>query len=157
ASRFWAILIGINEYASYPLQGSVPDAQLMEKYLTEDLGMPGNCIQLLLGLKEQLSPEDPMYPSRAHIADALLGLITNPEIAHGDNIIIYYSGHGSYYPHYTGEEDEVEYTETLCPIDHNTPGENGKPVPDISDRALNTILSLIAQAKGHRITVILDC
>ncbi|KAK0505606.1 hypothetical protein EDD18DRAFT_1045431, partial [Armillaria luteobubalina] len=157
ASRFWAVLIGINEYASYPLQGSVPDVQLMEKYLTEDLGMPGNHIQLLLGSKEELSPEDPMYPSHAHITDTLLSLITNPEIVHGDNIIIYYSGHGSYYLHYMGEEDEVEYIETFCPIDHDTPGENGNPVPDISDQELNTILSLIAQAKGHQITVILDC
>ncbi|PBK64976.1 hypothetical protein ARMSODRAFT_449442 [Armillaria solidipes] len=129
----------------------------MEKYLTEDLGVPSNRIQLLVGSKEHTSLEDPMNPSRAHIVGALLSLITNPEIAHGDNIIIYYSGHGSYYPYHTEEDEEPEHIETLCPIDRDTPGENGKPVPDISDRELNTILTLVSRAQGHRITVILDC
>ncbi len=129
----------------------------MEKYLTDDLGMPSDRIQLLLGSNEHKSPEDPVNPSRAHIVGALLSLITNPEIAHGDNIIIYYSGHGSYYPHNTEEDDELEYIETLCPIDRDIPGEDGKPVPDISDREFNTILSLVARAKSHCITVMLDC
>ncbi|KAK0184132.1 peptidase C14, caspase domain-containing protein, partial [Armillaria mellea] len=157
ASRFWAVLIGIDEYASYPLRGCGSDVRLMEKYLIEDLSVPRNRVQLLLGSKEHQSPEDPIYPSRAHIVDALLSLITNSNIAHGDNIIVYYSGHGSYYPYYTEEDDEPEYIETLCPIDRDTPGEDGKPVPDISDRELNMILSLISRAKGHYITVILDC
>ncbi|KAK0219283.1 hypothetical protein EDD85DRAFT_754269, partial [Armillaria nabsnona] len=156
-SRFWAVLIGINDYTSYPLRGCVSDVQLMESYLTEDLGMPRDRIQLLLGSKEHLSPEDPLYPSRVHIVGTLLSLITNSNIVYGDNIIIYYSGHGSYYPYHTEEDDEPEYIETLCPIDRDTPGEDGKPVPDISDRELNTILSLISRAKGHCITVILDC
>ncbi|SJL17911.1 uncharacterized protein ARMOST_21480 [Armillaria ostoyae] len=157
ASKFWAVLIGINEYVSYPLRGCVPDARLMERYLTEDLGVPSNRIQLLLGSKEHMSPEDPVCPSRAHIVDVLLSLTTNPKIAYGDNIIIYFSGHGSYYPYHTEEDDEPEYIETLCPIDRDTPGEDGKPVPDISDWEFNTILSLISRAKGHCITVILDC
>ncbi len=130
----------------------------MERYLTEDLGVPGNRIQPLLGYKEHTSPDDPMYPSRAHIVGALLSLVTNPKISHGDNIIIYYAGHGSRYPltEYD-EDDETEYIEALCPIDRDTPGEDGEPVPDISDRELNTILTLISLSKGHRITLILDC
>ncbi|KAK0219275.1 peptidase C14, caspase domain-containing protein, partial [Armillaria nabsnona] len=157
ASRFWAVLIGINEYASYPLRGCVPDARLMEKYLTEDLRVPRDRIQLLLDSTEDASLIVPIYPSRAHIIDALLSLITNPEIEYGDNIIIYYSGHGSYYPYHTEEDEEPEYIETLCPIDRDMHGEDDKPVPDISDRELNTILTLISQAKGNRITLILDC
>ncbi|KAK0207483.1 hypothetical protein IW262DRAFT_1229078, partial [Armillaria fumosa] len=156
-SRFWAVLIGIDEYISYPLRGCVSDARLMEKYLTDDLGVPNNRVQLLLGSKQHLSPQDPIYPSRVHIVNALLSLITNSEIAHGDNIIVYYAGHSSYYPYNTGEDDEPDYIETLCSIDRDTPGEDSKPVPDISDRELNAILSLISHAKGHCITVILDC
>ncbi len=34
------------------------------------------------------------------------------------------------------EDDETKYIEALCPIDRDIPGENGKPVPDISDREL---------------------
>lgn len=125
--------------------------------MTESLGVPSTRIQLLLGSKEHTSLEDPMNPSHAHIVGALLSLITNPEIAYGDNIIIYYSGHGAYYPYHTEEDDETEYIETLCPIDRDTLDGNGAPIPDVSDRELNTILTLISRAKGHRITVILDC
>ncbi|KAK0467507.1 hypothetical protein IW261DRAFT_1519662 [Armillaria novae-zelandiae] len=129
----------------------------MEKFLTEDLGIPSNRIQLLIGSKEHTSINDPICPTRAHIVSVLLSLITNPEIAFNDNIIIYYSGHGSYYPPQTEEGFETDYIETLSPIDRDTPDEDGKHVPDISDREFNTILFLISQAKGHRITVILDC
>ncbi|KAK0467496.1 peptidase C14, caspase domain-containing protein, partial [Armillaria novae-zelandiae] len=153
----WVVLIGINAYATYPLRGCVPDVQLMEKYLTEDLGVPVDRIQLLVGSEEHQSLGDPTCPSRAHIVGTLLSLITNAEIAYDDNIIIYYSGHGSYYPPHTEEDSETDYIETLSPIDRDTLGDDGNHVPDISDREFNTILFLISRAKGHRITVILDC
>ena len=49
----------------------------MEKYLTENLGVPPNRIQLLIGSKEHIRPTDPMNPSRANIIDALLSIIDN--------------------------------------------------------------------------------
>ncbi|PBK95018.1 hypothetical protein ARMGADRAFT_925773 [Armillaria gallica] len=129
----------------------------MEKYLTEDLSVPSNGIQLLLRCKKHASPNDLMYPSHAHIIGALLNLITNPEIVH-NIIIIYYARHGSHYPlTEDGKDDETEYIEALCPINYNTPGDNGKHVPDISNYIFNTILTLISLSKGHQITVILDC
>ncbi len=67
----------------------------MQKYFTEDLHVPPNRIQLLLGSQEQVSPENPLYPSRTHITEMLLSLATKDEIQDGDNIIIFYSGHGS--------------------------------------------------------------
>ncbi|SJK99314.1 uncharacterized protein ARMOST_02607 [Armillaria ostoyae] len=158
-SRFYAVLIGINKYTSYPLDGCVSDVRLMEHYLTEDLGVPRERIQLFLGSEEHMSPADTMNPSRTHIIDALLSIIHNPEILYGDNIIIYYSGHGSCYP-FEEKDDNIRYTEhieALCPIDRDTIDDDGQPVPDISDREFNTILTQISRAKGHRITVILDC
>ncbi|KAK0462291.1 GMC oxidoreductase-domain-containing protein [Desarmillaria tabescens] len=116
-----------------------------------------------------LSPGLPIYPSRAHIINTLLSLINNPHIEKDDNIIIYYAGHGSSYecseyknvdnPEY---EEEISFASTghieaLCPIDRDTCDANGNPVPDISDREFNTILTLISRAKGHHITVILNC
>ncbi|KAK0474393.1 peptidase C14, caspase domain-containing protein, partial [Armillaria novae-zelandiae] len=151
----YAVLIGIDEYASFPLQGCVSDVRLMEQYLT-GLGVPRNRIRLLLGSKEHTSPGDPMYPSRAHIIESLLGIIDNPEIIHGDNIVIFYAGHGSRYP-LEGKCGAIEYVEALCPIDRDAVGDDDKPVPDISDREFNTILKEISRVKGHRITVILDC
>lgn len=72
-------------------------------------------------------------------------------------MIIYYSGHGSYYPPQMEDDSYTNYTETLWPIDRNTLDANGVLIPDVSDRELNTMLALISRAKGHRITVILDC
>lgn len=120
------------------------------------LGVPKEHIQLLLGSKEHTSPDDLMTPSRTHITDMLLSLIDNPEINEGDNIIIYYAGHGSSYE-CSEYRDFDGYIEALCPIDRDACDANGNTVPDISDRELNTILTLISRAKGHHITVILDC
>ncbi len=128
----------------------------MERYLNEHLHVPPNRIQLLLGSKEHTSPGDPMNPSRANIIGALLSIIANPEILYGDNIVIFYSGHGSCYP-FEGKGGAIEHIEALCPIDRDTIGDDGERVPDISDREFNTILTRISQVKGHCITVILDC
>ncbi|PBL04268.1 hypothetical protein ARMGADRAFT_1022722 [Armillaria gallica] len=150
-SRFYAVLIGINEYASYtsyPLQGCVSDVRLMEQYLAEDLSVPHNHIRWLLGSKEHTSPGDLNQISVHWIIRCTLHIIIhNPEILYGNNIIIYYSGHGLYYL-IEEQGDETEYIEALCPIDHDISGTDGKPIPDISDQELNTILTQISQVKG---------
>ncbi|KAK0460585.1 uncharacterized protein EV420DRAFT_1255628, partial [Desarmillaria tabescens] len=98
--------------------------------------------------------------SRTSIIRTLLSVIDNPHIEYGDNIIIFYAGHGSCYSFSEEDDEQAElgFVEALCPIDRGvTADSDGIPVPDISDREFNTILSLIARAKGSRITVILDC
>ncbi|KAK0437414.1 hypothetical protein EV421DRAFT_1679212, partial [Armillaria borealis] len=168
ASRFWAVAIGIDQYECDALRGCVSDTQLFERYLSDDLHVPREGIQLLLGSREHDGPGDPMYPSCTHITNTLLSLIDNPEIEEGDNIIIYYAGHGSSYQcsdwgHVKNPDyQEISfrntgYIEALCPIDHDTHDADGNIVPDISNREFNTLLMLISQAKGHHITVILDC
>ncbi|KAK0505480.1 hypothetical protein EDD18DRAFT_338974 [Armillaria luteobubalina] len=167
-SSFWAVVIGIDGYECAPLRGCVSDARLSERYLNDALCVPRERIQLLLGYRNHNDPDDPMYPSRAHITTTLLSLIDNPNIEKGDNIIIYYAGHGSSYQcsDYTNVEDtdyqiinpgSTKYIEALCPIDRDTVDENGNIIPDISDREFNTILTLISRSKGNHITVILDC
>ncbi len=146
------------------------DAQSFQEYLTTKLDVPKLRIQLLLGSKKHASPEvsKSIYPSRANITSTLLSLINNPDIKKGDNIIIYYAGHGSSY--HCSDFNDVEipdyheissgstgHIEALCPIDRDTLDANGDAIPDISDREFNTILALISRAKGHHITVILDC
>ncbi|KAK0443319.1 hypothetical protein EV421DRAFT_544368 [Armillaria borealis] len=127
----------------------------MEKFLVEDLGVPKRRIQSLLGSKKQVAPSDPFLPTRANIIQTLTILIYNSEIEHGDNIVIFFSGYGSVYSceEYCGKGAGT--IESLCPIDRTE--EDSFPVPDISDREINIILRQIAHAKGHRITLILDC
>ncbi|KAK0238384.1 hypothetical protein EDD85DRAFT_728220, partial [Armillaria nabsnona] len=101
---------------------------------------------------------------RTNIIDALLSLSTNPQIHYGNNIIIYYTGHGAVYhckdhPPFASLEDLGRGTiEALCPMDHNTiNAHDKKPIPDISNRELHTILVKICHTKGHHSMVILDC
>ncbi|KAK0439132.1 caspase domain-containing protein [Armillaria borealis] len=166
-SKFWAVIIGIDAYDSYPLRGCVSDALLVEEYLKQDLGVPQEQIQLLLG-SEHASTTDPSLPTRVNIVKTLLGLVSNPLICNGDNIIIYFSGHGSSYSSgdYFDSSDETDESpravdgsniEAICPIDRDAVDSCGLPVPDISDREINAILHQISHSKGHRITFILDC
>ncbi len=153
--RFWVVLIGIDGYQTNPLRGCVNDALLMQKFLIEDLGVPQCRIQSLLGSKKQVGASDTSLPTRANIIQTLTSLIYNSKIEHGDNIVIYFSGYGSVYSceEYCGKGAGT--IESLCPIDRTE--EDSFPVPDISDREINIILRQISHAKGHRITLILDC
>ncbi|KAK0207481.1 hypothetical protein IW262DRAFT_1234250, partial [Armillaria fumosa] len=152
-----AVVIGIDAYESIsPLKCSVTDAQSFREYLTTKLGIPAMRIQVLLGSKQ-------------HTSSGSSNLINNPDIKKGDNIIIYYAGHGSSYQFSdyndvkeTLDDHEISpgstgYIKALCPIDRDTFDENGDTIPDISDREFNTILMLISRVKGHHITVILNC
>lgn len=138
------------------------DAIAIKQYLVEDLLVSKERIQILLGPTSHGDMStDTSVPSQANILSALLSLITNPNIEHGDPIIIFFAGHGSRYPLSDHDEDDDErskkFVEALCPMDRNTFGSGGALVPDITDRELNTILSQISRTKGHRITFILDC
>ncbi|PBK63022.1 hypothetical protein ARMSODRAFT_942681 [Armillaria solidipes] len=169
ASRFWAVIIGIDAYPNSELHGCVSDALSMEDYLSKCLGVPESRLQLLLGPNEHISRTYDI-PSRKNIIGTLLSLITNPNIMNGDNIVIYFSGHGSNYSWFdyyweeaqnsSGEFDAVlaaGSVEALCPIDRDEPDQQGCPIPDISDREINIILSELSRVKGNRITLILDC
>ncbi|KAK0214694.1 hypothetical protein EDD85DRAFT_782746, partial [Armillaria nabsnona] len=175
-SRFWAVIVGIDVYVTSPLRGCVSDAEMMTKYLINDLCVPENHIQHLLStdIKE-------CTPTRANIVNTILGISTNPDIQHGDNIIIYFAGYGATYKCADYSQWEVGtaaalgYIEALCPIDrclkptaHTKASDNNvddakslatvdPEVPDISDQEINTILTEIARKKGNHITFILDC
>ncbi|KAK0504503.1 hypothetical protein EDD18DRAFT_1042392, partial [Armillaria luteobubalina] len=169
ASHFWAVIIGIDAYPNSELHGCVSDALSMEDYFCNVLGVPQDHLQLLLGPKGHNPRDNNAIPSRQNIIGTLLGLITNPDIMQGDNIIIYFSGHGSSYlwkdyysDDFQSSENEPDVfatgsVEALCPIDRNEHEDTGYPIPDISDREINIILSEIARVKGNHITLILDC
>ncbi|KAK0484556.1 caspase domain-containing protein [Armillaria novae-zelandiae] len=167
--RIWAVLVGIDAYAQYPLRGCVADALAMERYLVDHLLVPRERIQRLLGPAGDISTDVSSIPSRAKVISNLHSLITNPDIKRGDPIIIFFSRHATRYPlsddddndpGFDSELDEEcspEYVEVLCPMDRNTIDNSGAFIPDITDRELNTLLAQIARTKGNRITFILDC
>ncbi len=152
------MLIGIDAYKIYPLRGCVSDALAMENYLINDLGVPKERIRCLFGSTEHRTLENSSVPSRENIIESLVSLVHNPEIERGDNIIIYFSGHGSSYSLSDLDPNAGMGTiEALCPMDREDVGVSGVPVPDISDREINCILKEISRGKGNHITVILDC
>ncbi len=154
ASRFWAVLIGIDAYQSNPLHGCVWDALVMKELLTEKFGVPDDRVQCLLGSNNPTSGS-PMTPSRANIVNVLYSLIDNVKIQRGDNIIIYYAGHGSSYDATGSYSDPIQ---AMCPIDRDTKDpDSGHWIPDISDRELNALFTQISYAKGHKITYFADC
>ncbi|PBK91745.1 hypothetical protein ARMGADRAFT_481660 [Armillaria gallica] len=164
--QFWAVVIGIDEYpiAQDALYGCVCDATNVFKYLTTNMGVPEDHVKLLLG-PQPSNMCNILRPTRATIINTLLALSTDPQINKGDNIIIYYAGHGTVYhcrdhPAFASGPYASDTIEALCPMDRNTieaNNDNCKPIPDISDRELYTILGEICRTKGHHITVILDC
>ncbi|PBK90855.1 hypothetical protein ARMGADRAFT_1082580 [Armillaria gallica] len=166
-SRIYAVLIGIDGYSTYPLRGCVADAVEMKKYLVEYLHVPNERSQGFLGpvpYGDTSTDVSSLSPSRANILSVLLSLITNLDIKYGDPIIIFFAGHGSRYllSSQDGPDDDKalsppKFVEAFCPMDRDSRDSNGVPVPDISDRELNTILSQIFNEKGSRITCILDC
>ncbi|PBK84490.1 hypothetical protein ARMGADRAFT_974215, partial [Armillaria gallica] len=125
----------------------------MEEFLTKYLGVPEGHIQCLLTVTT---------PTRKKIIDTLLGLSTSPQIQHGDNIIIYFAGHGSSYdledsgPFEADDISAVGFIQALCPVDRTASGIDIS-IHDISDREINTILAEISRVKGNHITLILDC
>ncbi|KAK0460746.1 peptidase C14, caspase domain-containing protein, partial [Desarmillaria tabescens] len=153
----WAFLVGIDGYSSNPLHGCVEDASRVERYLVHHLHIPTGQIQKLLGHHDAPPTDISSIPSCENILSTLLGLSTNSDIEHGDPIIIFFAGHGSRYLWSDNHEDKEKFVEAFCPMDRNTLNRNGKPISDITNQEINTILSEISHTKGHRISVILDC
>ncbi len=145
----------------------------MVEFLVHDLGMSEGHIKCLLSTSPDI--QNPFLgteerhiivdsPIREHIIDKLLSLSTSPEIQYGDNIIIYFAGHGSSYKcsdyYIEGSISAEGYIEVLCPMNRTASGTDestSSSIPDISDREINTILTEICRTKGPHITFILDC
>ncbi len=130
------MLIGIDGYPYYPLHGCVSDAKLMERYLIDDLGVPSNRIQLLLGTSGvEVNPDlGIISPTRANIIRTLYSLIDNCNIKRGDNIVVYFAGHGARYAareYYRSRIPpdaslaSIRPMEALCPMDRNRFGRYG--------------------------------
>ncbi|PBK98783.1 hypothetical protein ARMGADRAFT_1009159 [Armillaria gallica] len=159
-SRFWAVLIGVDGDPHHPLRGCVLDAELVEKYLIEDLGVPSDHIQRLLSLTGRETTNDSISPTCTNILKTLYSLIDNANSLPGDNIVVYFAGNGVRYD--AGEychsrvPPEVSITSTrlyneLCPLDHTVRDDNGPEILDISVREIDAIFSNISLEKDHKI------
>ncbi|KAK0457621.1 hypothetical protein IW261DRAFT_1353253, partial [Armillaria novae-zelandiae] len=125
-SRLYAVLIGIDAYESYPLHGCVSDALALRKYLTDNLHVPKEHIQCLLGPGSDCQVNSSI-PSRKNIISTFLGLAQNPRIQPGDG------SHGTSYQYmqchesiFAGEAPESACHKSLCPIEAICPIDRNK-------------------------------
>jgi hypothetical protein len=143
--HLFALIIGINEYESpnIPnLVGAVPDADAMQYYLLEHLGVPSSQIWDLRNSEA----------TRAAIIDGMEAFSLNDQIKEGDPILIYYAGHGGSANTPKGWEiGSTGKIELLIPYDHSSPLDDGNPKHGIPDRTLGALLSQLADKKGDNI------
>lgn len=142
----WALLVGIDNYRHptlMTLRGAVNDVEAMQLFLVSHHGVDPQRQICILRNEEA---------TRAAILQAFQEfLIENEQIAHGDQILFYFSGHGSRMPDQSGAEPDG-YNETIVAHDSRLEG-----IFDIPDKTLAALLEQLAGLKGHNITVILDC
>lgn len=151
-STLFAIIIGINNYASpklqpYKLEGAVADAEDMRSFLTQSLGVPELQITVL---------HDERATKQA-IEDAIADLESDPRIHKGDPILIYYAGHGAQTIAPPDWPTDGPLIQMIIPHDFDpdsTDSSKGQPILDLD---LARLLDNLAEKKGDNITVILDC
>ncbi len=109
----------------------------MVKFLVNDLGVSQGHIQCLLSTSSEelrMTCIAVTGPTRKNIIDTLLSLSTRRDILPGDNIVIYFAGHGSWYDlsdlYGAGNISAEGSIEAICPIDRNTPSRADTSIPD---------------------------
>ncbi len=111
ASTHWAVIIGISDYIHFDdvtggdLPGAEHDARGVRDVLLSKYGFPADNIRMILNREA----------TRANIESALTEWL--PERARpGDNVTVFYAGHGSQMWDESGDEDDG-LDETLAPAD----------------------------------------
>ena len=140
-SKLYALLVGINDYATSPLRGCVNDCDAMSEMLA-GRSVPGG-LELARLTNAEATREAIIRVFRAHLGQA----------SGGDTALFYFSGHGSQEPvpplYRDLEPDGL--CETLVAFDSRQPG--GR---DLADKELAVLVAEVA-ARGPHVVVVLDC
>jgi hypothetical protein len=134
-----AVLIGINEYPdpSQRLEGCVNDVFTMSSVL-QDCGFPADAIRVCL---------DDRATAQA-IRERLAWLVEDAR--GGDELVFYYSGHGTRYADYGPAAEPDHYVETLVPWDFDWSPETG-----VTDDQIYGLYSQLPY--DCRLALIFDC
>ena len=136
-----ALLIGIDAYREvFPLVGPVNDARAMKSFLVTHLGYDDRNVRMLL------NSEATRGAILATVEDWLIG-----GTAAGDEVFVYFSGHGFQQPDTNGDEAD-RLDETLVPVDVAVT-EGGTITGMITDDELAERLTRLA---GRRVHVVID-
>jgi hypothetical protein len=122
------------------LKGAVPDANAVQEYLENHLGVPSSHI---LNLRDAEA-------TRSAIIQALLDLKNDTRIQTGDPILIFYAGHGGETDAPTAWGTGGSKIQMLIPHDFLTVVD-GSEVYGIPDRTIGALLDRLAKFKGDNI------
>lgn len=139
----FALTIGINKYRNpryRDLQGCVSDADAVDKFLLEELGVP----------KAQITSLRDSQATRQAIIQAIESFVADPRVEENGPILIYFAGHGGETESPVGWTSEDSKSQLIIPHDC---GENdeGQTIHGIPDRTFGWLLKRIADKKGHNI------
>lgn len=151
APTFYALLIGINHYASPTvpdLAGSVNDVEAMAELLAARFGLPRTQIRLLTDTAATVAAVRAAFQEHL-IAPARRWAEAGSE-GEAPALFFHFSGHGSQAPDPTGTEPDG-LDETLVCHDSRLPDRY-----DLKDWELGLLLDEAARYT-HNITVVLDC
>ncbi|SJL10034.1 uncharacterized protein ARMOST_13416 [Armillaria ostoyae] len=155
-SPIFALVIGVNtyegeKYKEFQLTGAVGDANDFQKYLLEDLRVP----------KEHITSLRDKGATRTAIIQGFRDLGSDQRIVRGQAIIvIYFAGHGAAADkpkEWSDWESPDNRIEMLCPSDMGLLDGKKVVIEGIPDRTISQLLTVISNAKGNNITLILDC
>ncbi|MCZ6915568.1 MAG: caspase family protein [Gemmatimonadetes bacterium] len=138
----WALLVGINEYASEDitdLKGAVNDIERMKALLMGKFAFPEKNIKVLTN--EQATHEGIVTAFQDHLIN---------HTKRGDIVVFHYSGHGSQMRDQPDGDEADGMDESIVPHDSRQAGKY-----DISDDEINGLLRLLAE-KTDNITLIFD-
>ena len=140
-NRRRALLIGIDKYGHVsPLKGPVNDAKDMANFITGRGGFRKSDVRLLLDA--EATKKNILAVVKEWLVEG-----TNP----GDEVFLFYSGHGFQQPDLDGDETDG-LDETLVPVDAFV-NEDGKIKGMITDDELGVLL---ARLSGRRVRVVVD-
>jgi len=143
APTHWALVVGISDYIHFDdaeggdLPGAEHDAQVVRDYLLDKGGFPEENVRMILN----------QDATRAALEEAVTGWLAQ-SARPGDNIVIFYAGHGSQMWDESGDEDDG-LDETLAPADVSPTSTEF----DISDDTFNEWLGTLP---SDNVIVILD-
>ncbi|MCA1992075.1 MAG: caspase family protein [Coleofasciculus sp. S288] len=146
--RKLALLVGINNYASYPLEGCLNDVELQRNLLIYRFGFNPKDILVL--------PDE--EATRAGILTAFEDHLIK-QAKPGDVVVYHYSGHGSriFDPNpIVVEPGQEGLNGTFVPVDGNLPDGYPDVGGSVQDIMGHTLFLLMSALKSENVTVVLD-
>jgi hypothetical protein len=153
AGSLRALLIGIDAYPTRPLLGCINDIDAIPTLLTSRLGVPSAAIRRLVAPSRSSASISPDHSAGEPTLDAIreaLEALAGDQIAEGDRVLIYYSGHGARVR--ARHQGHRVSREAIVPVD----ALSGPTPRFLFDSELNAALRRIRR-RTPDVTVILDC